>query len=267
MGSQQSTVAINSLNARITDIATKTVTTCNSRSTQVQNQNVTVGGIFSAGTTVTANQDVQFNIQCLQDDALVQKLQSDVADAIAATTDASGVSVLPAFGNSISEQQYNLKNIIHTTISKQNIINTYNTLDQEQNQTVNLRTLFQFWTTVSAQQSAALLANTINKLLTDSGVISRVETQIQAKSTATSANPLDFIAKTVNALFGGISSIFSISAPVLIVIAVAVIVFLMYFSRSASGYALSSSAGKALESRANPVGTLKGAPKEEMASK
>lgn len=207
MGAQQSSSIINNLNERITNIALQSVQNCNAVLAQSTDQTVNIGGIFSSGASVSTEQVARLNIDCATDNRTLTNLQNQVIDAIAATNSATGVSVLPAFGNSVTDQRVNLTNIVRTSLSKQNIQNNYATLSQEQSQKVNITTLFQFGTNVSAKQDAELFAKAVIKSLEDTGVLTAVQNQIQLQGQAASANPLDFIAKTVSALFGGVSSL------------------------------------------------------------
>lgn len=207
MGAQQSSSVINNLNERITNIALTSVQNCNAVIAQSTDQTVNIGGIFSSGASVSTTQVARLNIDCATNSSTLTNLQNQVIDAIAATNSATGVSVLPAFGNSTTDQRVNLTNIVKTSLSKRNIQNNYSTLSQEQSQKVSITTLFQFGTNVSATQDAATFAKAVLKSLEDTGVMTAVQNQVQLQGQAASANPLDFIAKTVSALFGGVSSL------------------------------------------------------------
>lgn len=233
---------------------------CVSSTTQIQEQEVTIGGFFSVGGDVSARQTAQIDVKCLSNPTIVNQLQSEVVSAIASTTDAKGVGILSGFGQTNAEQQFNLQNIIKNVLSVENIQNMYNAIQQQQRQKVTINTVIQLFQGVSAEQTARIYAEAVTTALINSGVIARVESQLQAAASSTTESPLDFIPKTLSGVFSGITgALTGAVAPVVIVLIVALAVFLIYLSRSTAGVTLASSAGKALESRANPLTALPGA--------
>ncbi len=248
MGAQSSTSVINDINTRVTNVVAKSVVNCNTTSTQTQDQNVEITGWFSAGdTNVTATQTVVFDIKCATSSDMMSKIQNDITSAIAATTTSSGVSVLPAFGNTSANAMINLHNAITSNVTSTNIINNYNTIMQSQKQNVINRVLFQFGSTnVTATQGAKVFVDAVLKAVTDSGVLSNIQSQLQQQSSAVSANPLDFITKTVSALFTGITGFISSWAVIPLAFIIGLVVFLVILFRSASGGEISKGVSTAI---------------------
>jgi len=212
MGGQSSKATIDSLNERITEIAMRSVSSCSATTEQEQNQTVNISGFFSWGDTITAKQTAKVNTQCLQSDSLINDLQNQVINTIGSSVSADGVALLPAFGNTTTEQVVNLKNIIRTSLSKENIVNNYNKAIQKQAQTINLGTIIRFGTTISAVNEAEAFAEAIINSLVDSKVMSAVQDHLELQAKASSNNPLDIIGRAFSSVFGGIATVLGAGA-------------------------------------------------------
>jgi hypothetical protein len=229
MGSQSATLTMNNLNERITNVTTTAIQKCEVNVAQDQNQVVNLGGWFSAGTSVSAVQNTEISSKCFSNSALQSKIQDQIVNEIAATTDASGVSALPAFGDTSAEQTYNLKNIIRNNVTMTNIQKNYTKILQRQKQQINANTTFQFGTTLTATQGSKAFSDAVLQTLMDSGVTSAIQTQLQASASATSANPLAVLSSIVSSMFGGLSSLYGtiLGSPFMFVLMIGVILLLV----------------------------------------
>lgn len=258
MGSQSSKATINSLNERITEIATSSVANCQTSTAQSQSQDMVISGIFSWGSTATATQNTEIRSSCLNDDQLIQNLQNQVIDTIGSATSADGIAVLPAFGNTTAEQIVNLNNTVRTSLSKTNISNNYNSLMQEQKQTLKNASLFQFGTSLVAKQGAEVFAEAVLKSLVDSQVMSTVQSHLEIQTKATSNNPLDIIGRAFSSVFGGLATVLGSTAGTIMFTVFALIVgivsIVVLFNKSGSTKGLTDDVGMALKARAGVVG-------------
>jgi hypothetical protein len=236
MGAQQSNATFDNLNERITNIATSNVVNCNTMVAQNTDQVVNVGGWFSSGTDISTAQEARLNIDCATDSKSMTALQNQIINEIAGSNTASGVSVLPAFGNTSTNQIAKITNIVRTSITKKNIVNNYVKISQDQSQKVNISTLFQFGTTVRAKQDAEIFAKSVVKALDDNQELTAIKNQSQLQGSATSANPLDFITKTVSAFFGGVSSLWGtiLGGPATFILMIVFVVFAVVLWKSGS---------------------------------
>jgi hypothetical protein len=257
MGGQSSKVAMNAINERITEISTNLVANCQTISEQDQSQKMVISGIFSWGASATAVQNTEINSRCLQDDQMIQSLQNQVINAIGSNASADGISLLPAFGNTNSEQIINLNNSIRTSLSKNNIINNYNSIMQKQKQEIENRSLIQFGTTLTATQGAKAFSEAVLKSLTDSKVMSAIQQQVELQTSATSNNPLDIIGRAFSSVFGGIATVLSSTAGTIMFIVFAlmivIVIILVVLKSSGGARILSTAAGDALKARAGVV--------------
>jgi hypothetical protein len=260
MGGQSSKATINSLNERITEIATNTVASCSAETTQEQNQKIVVRGIFSWDTSATATQNTVVNTQCLVDDTTIQKLQNQVIDTIGSTVSADGIALLPAFGNTTTEQIVNLNNSVRTSLSKSNIITNYNKAIQKQTQEIENTSLFQFGTSLVAVQESKAFAEAVVKSLTDSNIMSAVENHLELQAKSTSNNPLDIIGRAFSSVFGGISTVIGSAAGtvmfVIFIIMITLVGGIYMLGKFGVARSLGNAASAAIRARS-------GAPQEE----
>lgn len=257
MGGQSSKVAMNAINERITEISTNLVANCQTISEQDQSQKMVISGIFSWGASATAVQNTEINSRCLQDDQMIQSLQNQVINAIGSNASADGISLLPAFGNTNAEQIINLNNTIRTSLTKNNIINNYNSIMQKQKQEIENRSLIQFGTTLTATQGAKAFSEAVLKSLTDSKVMSAIQQQVELQTAATSNNPLDIIGRAFSSVFGGIATVLGSTAGTIMftvfALMIVVVILLVVLKSSGGARILSTAAGDALKARAGVV--------------
>lgn len=261
MGGQSSKSVINSLNQRITEIATKSVANCVSNSSQDQSQDVVIGGFFSWSASANVQQNTEIKSSCLSDDQLIQNLQNQVIDTIGSSTTADGISLLPAFGNTTSESIVTLNNIVRTSLSKENISNNYNSIIQKQRQSLKNVSLIQFYTTATAIQGAQIFAEAVVKSLTDSQVMSTIQSHLEVQTKATSNNPLDIIGRAFSSVFGGLATVLGATGSTIMfavfALMITIVSVIVLFNKSGSTKGLTDDVGMALKARAGVVPTSK----------
>jgi len=217
MGGSKSKSAITSLNTQITNIATNIVQSCvvNTGQTQTVVSNNTG---FQLGSTLSVVQTTSISSSCFQDASLQANLQNQITSAIQQTATANGVALLGGVGASQSSADSYISNIIKNNVTLSNIQNNYNTITQNQSVTIN-NSGEQIFSTVDISQGATVFAAATLKTVSDTGVLNALAASIDQQSTATTSNPLDFIANIVTGVASAISdSVMSMVAFVIFVI-------------------------------------------------
>lgn len=248
MGAQTSSAIVNSINERVTEISTKSVSNCTAMTRQAQDQTQVIGGIFSSGATMEAVQRTTINMSCVQKTGVIAKLQSEIANAVITESAAAGVALLPVVGNNTSESVANLTNMIKTTVNTENIMKTYSKIEQEQRQKQTNVALFQFGTTMRAMQGAEIFAQAVVDALAQSDVMAIVQNQADLKSSSILENPLNFIGSTISKLFSGLGAMWTgiLGSPGTIIFFIAIIFLIGALLKSGFFRKIGEGLGRAL---------------------
>lgn len=218
MGGSSSKTSINQLSQALTNVAMSSVQDCQVSATQTQNLSVNNTG-FRLWGTYHLDQQSEIRSDCFSDVAKQADLQNKIISTIAQSTTAQSIALLGAFGTSASDASANLSNIVKNNVTMSNIQKSYNTLKQTQNASFNNSGVVGFEQVDLTQGSKLFAAATLQEI-DKAGVFNQISSYLDQQSSATQANPLDFIAKAI----GAVSSSLSMSILFfIIIIAVAVL--------------------------------------------
>lgn len=225
MGGSESKTTINALSEQITNIASDTVQSCVTTTSQDQLINIVNTG-WKLTSNINVEQQTQVSSSCFSDLNKQTELQNKIQNAIAQSSTASGVALISAFGASTADATANLRNRIVNNITMSNIQRNYNEIRQNQQVTYSNAGVIGF-DTVNVTQGAKVFAAATLQQLDRAGIFNDIANAIDQKATATTENPLDFIAKIV----GSVGSVL-MQPIILFILFIAVIclgiVFVMY---------------------------------------
>jgi hypothetical protein len=237
MGGSQAKTAINNLNTQITNIATSVIQQCVVNTGQTQTVSSNNSG-FQLGSTLSVTQTTSVSSSCFSNASIQTNLQNQITSAIQQTANANGVALLGAVGASQTNASTYIQNTITNNVTMKNIQQNYNTIMQTQSVTIN-NSGQQLFSTVDITQGATVFANATLQAVSNTGILNALSNSIAQQSTATTSNPLDFIANIVGSVATAISS--SLAYVVIFVIAViAGIGYLLLGGASSVGSAVSS---------------------------
>lgn len=224
MGGSSSKTAINNLSEQITNVAMSTVQSCEVSSVQSQSINASNSG-FRLWGNYKLEQTTDISAQCFSDVQKQTELQNKIIQAISQATTADNIALIGAFGRSNAEATANLTNIVKNNITMSNIQRSYNSIKQEQTANFSNSGVVLF-DSVSLTQGGKIFAAATLSELDRAGIFNTIQTNLDQSATATMANPLDFIAKTVGAITSSLtmSVIFFI---MIIIIAIVGVTFLV----------------------------------------
>lgn len=196
-GGSSSSAVVNALQSTITNIAYNAVQSCDNQVTQNQTTNIS-GGLLSVGGATNVTQTTSVDFECMQKSGAMTNLQNQVISAISNSSTASGVALLSAFGASKTEATSNLTTLVQNNLSVSNIQNNYNLI--RQNQTTNIASsLLNFGSTVNVSQGASVFMSAVQNVMNNSGIYNTIQAKLDQTSTATTSNPLSFLAGLLTA--------------------------------------------------------------------
>ncbi len=198
MGGSKSKSTIEALSQQISNIAESTVQNCVVNTSQDQLINVANTG-WKWSSTIDVSQQTEVTSQCFSDVNKQIQLQNDIMNAIAQSSSADGVALLSAFGASDAEANANLRSIIQTNVTMSNIQSNYNNIRQSQRVNYSNSGIVVF-DTVNVTQGAKVFAAATLQQVDTAGIFNKISSLIDQSSTATTSNPLDFIAKAIGAI-------------------------------------------------------------------
>jgi hypothetical protein len=202
MGGSESKSVVNQLSETITNIAMNSVLDCQVAAVQDQNLLVENTGWNLFG-SYKLEQTSDIKSSCFTDSKRQTQLQNEIINAVKNATTASGGSIMPAFGDTSSNSETNLTNIVRTSITSSNLQKNYNSIRQAQNVTFKNSGVVGFQQ-LQLTQGAQIFAASTLKALDDAGIFNAITTHIDQKSSAdTSLFNFDL---GLGGLFGGGSS-------------------------------------------------------------
>jgi hypothetical protein len=222
MGGTASSSVINELSQNISNISSSIVQSCEVISTQNQNLNVTNTGFKLFG-GYSLTQQTEINNKCFSDAKKQTDLQQQIYNEIAQSATSQGVALLGAFGKDTSTAQANLKRIIQTNITMQNIQKNYNQIKQNQSATFSNSGIV-LLETVDLNQGAKVFAAATLSTLDQAKVFDTITGYVDQSSTTKTENPLDFIGKAIGAFASGVSGTFFIFIFLIIAAIIGVVV-------------------------------------------
>ncbi len=200
MGGTESKTTVNAISEQISTIASDTVQNCVVNTSQDQLINVSNTG-WKLTSNINVEQQTEVSSTCFSDLNKEIELQNKIQNAISQQSSASGVALLSAFGASTSEASANLRTIIKNNVTMSNIQNNYNSI--RQNQQVNYSNSgVVVFDTVNVTQGAKVFAAATLQQLDRAGIFNTIQNHVDQSATATTENPLDFLAKLVSSVGG-----------------------------------------------------------------
>lgn len=200
MGNSESSTTVNSLSEVITNVAMSTVQDCVVVSEQAQSDTYVNNG-FTLWSGTTLEQQTEVRSQCFSDVKRQAELQNKIIQEISQATSATGMALLPAFGDTKSSATTNLTSLVENNITMSNIQKSYNGI--KQGQTVD-HVNNQVWLVrnVNLKQGAEVFAAATLQEVQKAGILTDIEKYVDQTSSAKVENPLDAFAAMISAAFG-----------------------------------------------------------------
>jgi hypothetical protein len=207
MGGSSSKTEVTSTMDLTTDVVIKNIQNATTDLSASQNFNLYVdqGATANIG-CVKQSQEVDINVINKFTNNDTTKLQNDITNAVNAQATAIGQIISLSNNSADNVQKFN--NTVKTSITKENLQNCASTITANQN--INWRvgtggTLNQNGSAcVEQKQIVSLVKQCLSSNTTLNDAATKLDQSITADAKAHTENPLDFIAKSLNSIFGGL---------------------------------------------------------------
>lgn len=220
MGASESKTVVNNLAEVSANIAMSTMQDCSTTSSISQEVNIDNKGWNVFGRTNVAQSSV-IDAKCYSDVNRQTDMQNKLIDAIKQAATSENVSLLGAFGNTVSSAEANLTQIVRNNITFKNIQQAYNEIQMDQK--VNYQNSgVSIFSTVDISQGSQIFAAATLKEMDNAKIFNDIANYVDQQAKSTVKNPFD--------IFGGIGR-----TLIIVAVIAAAVIFLYYMSQRQSG--------------------------------
>jgi len=205
MGGAESKATMDLINKKVTNICTKVAQECTLAVDQDQYiRNVNTGVTFFGGTKLSQTADIDFS--CLQTSNAINRLQTELTNELTQSADTSGQALWGAFSKDKSNAEVILRNIIQNNITTENLQKQYQSLKQKQIAGLG-NTGFTFGYQTEVAQSARLLSQSVMNILSQTGVLDKIASNVDNSSKTETKSPFSFINDIVGSVGGSATNV------------------------------------------------------------
>lgn len=236
MGSSQSISSsqVKELTQICNNVSVSVITNCTNTTKVTQSQTANLNGMYMSNSSINMSQtyNTTINASCASNASTVSSLASKISASIqqSLTAVAGGFSLGPSSAATYSSTQ--IDNYINNTINVQSVTNLINTINGQQNQTLNANGAYISNSSISMSQKATLaifskgLANAITKGMT----VSKDATTVSQKSSSTVKNAMSPLTTMFSSMFSSVTNSIMYVVIFIVVIITAIIIFKMLSS-------------------------------------
>lgn len=203
MGGSQSSTTTQLASKMVTDVMSKSIMNCASKSDVSQELTVKGSGNDLSGNTL--KQNAKIDISCVQTAKNMNELKQAIKDAITQAAESSGVGITSAIGASSSDANLFISNDVEVNVTNETVAKIVN--ESNQKQVISIDGDKNTVKDNKLEQTEDYVAKNCQSIVNNLKSVQNLDRAIQNKSKAETKDP---IAEWIGSIFSGLGSLWFI---------------------------------------------------------
>lgn len=223
MGGSSSKASTTITTELVSKAITRNISNCTSN--QTLTQTIKVRGDGNIVKNVVQAQATKLSLDCAQDASNMTKMQQEVAAAIKQAAESQSVALLGVLGNSDSEVNTKIENLVKNDLTQETISNII--LQTNLDQGIDVDGSYNLVQNVDQSQLSDMIAKNVQKVVNSMEGITKISNEVEQAAKSTQKNPISQMIRAWGDAVKGIMGAFQ--GPIMWLFLLIAVVAIAYF--------------------------------------